>query len=270
MRFWAPPIPGTVVPTPVPLPTPTPAPKPPQEAPMPGSIVDQRGKLPTLQGAYTTLTYGSRPLSGITGVTLHYTGAPVSQTVERIAAYQVSLAAAQQTGAGQPFPAIAYTLLVDGNGVIHLCHDLGVRVWHSAAFENGVKRNDSHVGIVYTGDKRPSAKQIVGLATAIDYCETQLGRRLKIEGHGDIYPTSCPGPDWPKWRADIERELAELRGGTMPNEPTKLRDDTYALGAQLQALGPKWQAAGYPHMAEYVRTQGEAIKETVNIGKGQR
>jgi hypothetical protein len=33
-----------------------------------------------------------------------------------------------------------------------------------------------------------------------------------LEGHGDVLQTSCPGPSWPGWKPDVERELARLRG----------------------------------------------------------
>jgi hypothetical protein len=178
---------------------------------------DLRGELPTLGPPWQIREYHPRPLDAIQGVTLHYTAAPVGQSARNIAEYQISPAAIPQTQAGQPFPAIAYTILVTGDGVPHLCHDLDRRVWHSGASTGGIPRNLSHVAICYTGDQAPNAAQIGGLATAIRWCEEQLGRPLTIEGHRDApYSTSCPGPQWPAWRADVERELARLRGGDGP------------------------------------------------------
>jgi hypothetical protein len=175
---------------------------------------DLRGDLPTLGPPWEIRAYHSRPLDGIDGVTLHYTGAPTGQSARAIAEYQISPAAKKQTGAGQPFPAIAYTILVTGDGVPNLCHDLDRRVWHSAAVVGGVARNLSHVGICYTGDQAPNDAQIRGLATAIRWCEEQLGRPLAIEGHRDPpYATPCPGPQWPTWRSKVEAELSRQRGG---------------------------------------------------------
>ena len=105
---------------------------------------------------------------------------------------------------GQKFPAIAYTLVVEGDGRIVLCHDLDVRCWHSGAVIGGVSRNVSHVGIVYSGDVEPGPAQLVGLREAIAWATSQLGRSLQVEGHRDApYATACPGPTWPGWRAAI-------------------------------------------------------------------
>lgn len=223
LRSWSPPA-STAAPAP-PAATPgstSPAPPPTsEEAPMPtpGAIVDRRGTLPVLTGTYAQLAYHDRPLEGIVGATLHYTAGPATQTVEQIAAYQVSLAAAPQTGAGQPFPGIAYAIVVTADGAVNLCHDLDKRTWHSGAVVEGKARNLTHVGICYTGKAAPNAAQVIGIAAAIDWCEKQLGRRLSIEGHGDAMPTPCPGPEWPGWRPRVEGELARLRGPAPAVDP---------------------------------------------------
>ena len=59
-------------------------------------------------------------------------------------------------------------------------------------------------------------------------------------------------------------------GAVTPTDPTALRDRTYNLAEQLQALGPEWQSYGYAQHAEFMRTTGEAIKRTLAIGKGER
>ena len=176
-----------------------PAPGPPTP---PWSPVDLRGRLPTANRIkYPTAVYGARSLDGIFGVTLHYTAAPRWQLIDAVAAYQVSDAAVPQTGAGVPFPGLAYTLAVDGYGDVYLAHDLTTRVWHNAAVVNGQGRNYTHIGIVYTGDTEPNAQQLVGLREAIAWCERQLGRGLDVEGHRDAgLSTGCPGPAWPSWR----------------------------------------------------------------------
>lgn len=157
------------------------------------SVSDIRGTLPTRAGgpAYTT-----RPLSGITGITIHYTASSPYATVRGIAAYQVG------PTAQEAFPAIAYTLMVDYRGVVSLCHSLETRVWHSGAVVGGVARNASHVGVCWIGDTEPNAAQIRGLGEAISYVQHTLGRKLAVEGHRDApYPTTCPGPTWPSWRS---------------------------------------------------------------------
>lgn len=153
-------------------------------------------------------------MSQIVGVTVHYTVGAYSQTPAQVAAYQVGAAAAGQTGADprQPFPAIAYTLGVLGDGTVCQFHDLATRVWHSAASIAGVARNANYASIVWFGDGSPRPCQIDGLARGIVWLERELGHVLLVEGHGDQYLTDCPGPGWPaEWRAVLLGTVASLR-----------------------------------------------------------
>lgn len=154
-------------------------------------FVDYRGQLPA------NGHYAERPIDRIIGATLHYTATPASLTVEQIAAGQLQRDAAP---GGPKFPAIAYTLVVPEDGSVALCHDLGVRTWHSDA--SG--RNDRYVGIAYIGNHEPNPAQLAGLRSALRWVETQLGRGLQvIEGHKDGRGTACPGPMWPGWREAV-------------------------------------------------------------------
>lgn len=201
----------------------TPAPSP--GLPISWAPIDLRGKLPTRPG--TTGQYGprvvvnhsdrslnlaesiKRSLAAITGRTIHYTASPRRSglaAVKAIAAFQVG------PNAQEDFPAIAYSLIVDGAGTVFWLHDLNVRVWHSGAKVNGVSRNVSHVGICFIGATAPTPDQILGLARACVWADRQLGRALSLEGHKDPpYATTCPGADWPKWRAALEQAIAGYR-----------------------------------------------------------
>lgn len=161
------------------------------------SPVDMRGKLPTNHEG----EYKARELSGITGVTLHYTAGPPSQTAYQVAQYQTSEAARGQTGANVPFPTLAYTFFIEGDGKPILANDLGLACWHS----NGPGRNEHYVGICYSGDVAPNEAQKTSMAQAIGYCQKQLGRKLTIEGHKESggSTTECPGPQWPGWKNDV-------------------------------------------------------------------
>lgn len=234
-------------------------------------FVDQRGNLPVLTGSWPTMAYHDRPLIGIEGCTIHYTAGPVGQSIRQIAEYQISNQAIAQTGAGQPFPAIAYTLAVDEFGVVHICHDINKRTWHSGAVVDGRARNATHIGIVYTGKVRPNSEQVIGIATAIDWCEKQLGRELLYEGHMDAMATSCPGPDWPDWRVDIDRELARLLGGSLEDQKVdQLRTETWDQLDVFQNLGAKWRSAGWPSMAVGMESLAESGKSLVRSSKGER
>jgi hypothetical protein len=181
-------------------------------------VLDDRrkqNKLPTItswNGA--PLGYANRLPAGIVGATVHYTAGPTNATAESIANYQISAAAVPQTGNDTPFPGLAYTGIVEGDGTPVLAWDLGVRVWHSAALIGGVYRNASHVGFCYTGNDGPTDAQIAGLAELIRWAETQLGRNLAVEGHRDPpYPTDCPGPRWPNWKQQLVDTITQLRSG---------------------------------------------------------
>ena len=125
--------------------------------------------------------------------------------MQAIAAYQVG-PSAQET-----FPAIAYTLVVDSAGNVYLCNDLWLRTWQNGAYVGGIARNVSHVGICYIGNYAPNLAQVKGMARAHVWCERQLGRELSLEGHKDAYPTVCPGPVWPAWRAEVIRWIEVYR-----------------------------------------------------------
>jgi N-acetylmuramoyl-L-alanine amidase len=138
-------------------------------------------------------------------VTFHYTAGPASGSAWSTAAYQTSEAARKQTGAGTPFPGLAYTLFIEADGEVVLAHSLEVRVWHSAAIVSGRGRNYSHVGVCYAGNHAPNADQVVGMASAVVWLEQLLDRELALEGHGWLYATSCPGPTSRGWISSIER-----------------------------------------------------------------
>lgn len=161
---------------------------------------DVRGKLPTNHEG----NYAKRDIAAITGITIHYTAGPPSQSVYDVAAYQTSEAARGQTGAGVPFPGLAYTFFVELNGKTSQAWDLNVACWHAGAGN----RNVINVGICYAGDVAPSEAQITALAQTIGYVQKAVGRKLGIEGHKDIpYNTSCPGDAWPAWKPKVVERI---------------------------------------------------------------
>ena len=156
------------------------------------TVVNRIGTLPA-SGEYADVR--SRAL--IRGITIHYTATPATTKLEDIAAGQLTRwANAAKT---VKFPAIAYHLVVDGEGRVNLCHPLETVTWHSPP------HNDSHVAICFIGNTTPSAAQLVGLKHAVAWVRGELGREVPIEGHRDApYATDCPGPTWPTWKGAIE------------------------------------------------------------------
>jgi hypothetical protein len=216
---------------------------------------DLRGRLPLLNDPDPGYRYETRPLDAITGITLHYTAGPADQPVAGIAAYQTGRGAASQTGTGKPFPGIAYTIVVTGDGRPNLCWDLSARTWHSGATVGGVSRNLSHVGICYTGSQSPNPDQIAGLATAIAWVYTQLGRTLPVEGHRDApYATQCPGPGWPGWKAGLMRTVSSMWAGDQPETPR--------IGAYFRDFLAAHREWGRPRMDEEAFTGGAVLWTT--------
>lgn len=178
-------------------------------------MVDDRGKLPVLGGR--GYQYATRPLDGVKAVVVHYTAGPATQTPVDIARYQISDAAAPQTGTGRPFPGIAYTFLVTGDGAVHQCHDLTTATWHSAGNLpygwSDLGANEAAVGVCYTGTGAPNPAQLQALARLIGYLDGVIGRRLAIYGHSETYQTACP-LGWAQWSADLKRLVDD--GGEQP------------------------------------------------------
>ena len=125
--------------------------------------------------------------------------------VETIARWQISRTKDEGNpdGPDYPFPGIAYTWVLDGDGVLYRCWGLEVRTWHNGAVVDGVARNASHVGAAYIGLAEPNLAQIAGLARAWRLSEGELDWGLDLEGHKDHYATSCPS-DWPAWRPQLQ------------------------------------------------------------------
>lgn len=169
----------------------------PPQPPQLWAPVDMRGKLKTRPPSQWQqpfeYPYYYRDTLGITGSTIHYTAGPASSTVQDVAAFQTG------PDAQEAFPAIAYHVLVDGEGIAYLCHDLNVRVWGSG--QPGA--NESQVHICYTGLIEPNAKQIPTIRNAVKWADDQFAWSLALKGHKDGYATQCPGPKWPDWKPAI-------------------------------------------------------------------
>ena len=177
-----------------------------QLAPTPATVldgvIDLRGQLPVL-GWGEHYVRGS--MDDVEAVTYHYTASNPGGSVRSIAEYQVSAAAAGQTGIkGQPFPGIAYTIVVKGEGSPHLCWDPEVVTWHAPGW------NRKSRAVCFIGNGAPNADQIRGMARAHIYLERYKGAELGVRGHSDDYNTPCPG-GWPRFKAQLVAAIEELR-----------------------------------------------------------
>ena len=216
--------------------------------------IDLRGELPILGRGQS---YGRRSLGQITGITYHYTASRPDTSIRAIAEYQISEAATPQTGAGQPFPGIAYHIVVKGGqqaGLPHLCWDLDVVTWHAGP------ANASQIALCYIGNGPPTEKQLLAMAKAHVWAEQKLGRRLAVQGHKDVVQTTCPG-GWPAWRDRLIGAIYRERERP-PERPipaaAKERILTYldAIWGHAREI----EAAGRRDVAEGVRKDVVSIK----------
>jgi hypothetical protein len=171
------------------------APPPPPPPPPTWEPVNMIGQLPTRPGGWETASYPyrSRDINRVRRFRVHYTAGPTSASVHSIASYQVGPTAQAD------FPAIAYHLLVEGNGRVNWCHDFDKRVWGSAA--PGANEMDIHC--CYTGDYEPTPIQIEGMRNALAWAERRRGFTLELLAHRTDYATNCPGPTWEQWRDQL-------------------------------------------------------------------
>jgi len=129
----------------------------------------------------------------VDSIDFHYTASPIVTSVQAIAQYQIGPTAQAD------FPAIAYHIIIDSTGKFYYTQDLDRRVWHNGA----PGRNERAIGICYTGDVRPTPKQIDGLKEARLWCERQLKKPLVKMAHNTTYATSCPGPYFNEWKNSV-------------------------------------------------------------------
>lgn len=90
--------------------------------------------------------------------------------------------------------------------------------------------------------------------------------RARVLGHyqfDSVTRANCPGPTFP-WAQILAKEAP------MPDTVDQLRDQTFTLADQLQALDPKWKALGWPSMAAGVSANAEAIKSLVRASKHEK
>ena len=109
----------------------------------------------------------------------------------------------------EDFPAIAYTMIVDGQAKSYLCHDLETRVWHNGA----PNANTTRLSVCWIGITEPTEAQIASMAQCCAWLERQLRRALEIRGHKDApYATQCPGKTWAEWKPRLLDAMQALPG----------------------------------------------------------
>lgn len=149
-------------------------------------VDDRRGQLPVRAGAEP---YGTRPLTAITQVVIHYSGVDRDDSAQAMALYQTT------KQGGDLFPALAYHFVVHQNGEIEQCHHLATHTWHA-----GEPANTTGIAVCLPMLNGPSEAQLAATTTLRGALEVRLGRQLAVKGHSDFMATACPGPGWRQWR----------------------------------------------------------------------
>lgn len=127
-------------------------------------------------------SWGSRPVSGITDITLHHTAAPASYGIEEI----------NNGHKGRGWPGIAYHYVIDQGGRIFQTNPAGSLTWHNG-YNNSVA-----IGVVMLGDftkTRPTNAQISSFVWLARTLKKRYPSIRYLVGHKE-YPgasTLCPG-----------------------------------------------------------------------------
>lgn len=240
------------------------------EEPMPDIVLS----VPTKTAMASPSNYQAGPRASTVGVVLHTTRGNASSLASEYAATVNWFA--------NPQAQVSAHLVVGPEEVARCVHDDDI-AWHARS------ANSAFLGIEIAQPTITSAVTDFQYRAAAEACRkwaavygfplerSMTCRTAGLIGHEDSEPGQADGktdPGVPPAGVfDWERFVALCRDGTVPPpaDPTALQEQAWALGDQLQKLGPPYEAAGYPHRAAYVRNQGEAIKEWVNTAsKGQK
>lgn len=159
------------------------------------NMIDLRGKLPT----HKTKKYSTRKLTDIRSIAIHHsltlTGSP-----EAFATYHVNT---------NGWPGIAYTFVVQRDGIVYKCWDPEKITYH-------VGNSNKHaIGICMVGDFRtqqPTPEQYQATLELVRQLQKVIPSAQQIKGHNE-YPgyswKSCPVIDMNKFRDDVDGKTIE-------------------------------------------------------------
>lgn len=165
--------------------------------PAPFTVRDCRGRLAERVDG---LGYRTRSLAAILGIVAHATEADMS--AENLALYQTTKVE------GDPYPAIAYHLVVRADGVVEWCHDFQVETWHA-----GLEGSTRYVAVCWVGaDQEAGATpaQVAAGRALVTALAELVGRPLVVQPHTALMPfVACPGPSWPRWGPSLTADEGE-------------------------------------------------------------
>lgn len=158
-----------------------------------------------------------RPLSQVNYLAIHHTAGPDTQTPDEIASYHIN-----NNGWG----GIGYHFLIVKDGTVYYVGDI------STARANVANLNEQVLGIClignFTGGRVPTPSQI---DSAQKLCEffifnypdlNNVTSWDSVKGHKELpgQSTTCPGDNWPVWKAEI------IGSGNPPSVPPSVPPST--------------------------------------------
>lgn len=198
-------------------------------------IVDIVDDLPK----HATLTYATRPLSGITTLTIHHTVSPPDRSISSIAAYHVD---------SNGWPGIGYGYVIKDTGAIFQTNHLETKSYHAGSSAAPGDENEISVGISLQGDftnaAPPQAQQDAARAL-VSYLSGFLPNVTAVLGHRQMpgAATQCPGNTFEAWLPYIVDGSQKFKPGDrvkVVSDTLNVRSEAYGdlLGSQpVGALG---------------------------------
>lgn len=154
-------------------------------------IIDIVDELPK----HATLKYATRPLTGITTLTIHHTVSPPDRSIESIASYHVN---------SNGWPGIGYHFVIKDDGRIYQTNYLETKSYHAGSYTAPGDENAVSVGVTLQGDftnDPPPQAQLDAARELVAYLKGVLPSVTAVLGHRQMpgASTACPGATWAQW-----------------------------------------------------------------------
>lgn len=171
---------------------------------------------------HATLKYATRPLDGISILTIHHTVSPPDRSIESIAAYHVN---------SNGWPGIGYHFVIKDDGRIFQVNRLETKSYHAGSTAAPGDENAVSVGIALQGDftnaPPPQAQQDAARALVADLSGL-LPSVTAVWGHRQMpgASTQCPGNTFGDWLPYIVAGMDEVALKFEPGDRVEVVGDT--------------------------------------------
>lgn len=204
---------------------------------------------------HPTLSYRTRPLSGIDYLAVHHTALPTTIGPERIAQAHID---EDLTRGKRSWPGIGYHYFIPADGEIFQTQPVEARAYHVG------RHNYYSVGVVFAGSFMngyvPTSDQIRSGALLIAWLLQKLEIPLSnILGHQEFSNnhTVCPGSEWldgSRWRNILLAEIGKVQSEIPPYH--------YILFPTEEAMGRAMAGAG-EYFEKFSPTAGIHLNEAL-------